>query len=74
MVVERIDDLLAECVARGCRRRVSLVLLTAENIICGDHVLVHQGLAMRTVSAEEADLIWEAFDLATSTEEQAAPV
>jgi hydrogenase assembly chaperone HypC/HupF len=66
MLVETVDGMLAECVARSCKRIVSLVLLDEQDAVCGAHVLVHQGLALRVVSAEEAASIWEAFDLATA--------
>lgn len=65
MIVETVNGLAARCVARGCHRDVSLLIVADEAIAPGDHLLVHQGLAMRRVDAEEAALIWEAFDLAS---------
>ena len=65
MIVETVNGLAARCVARDCYRDVSLLIVADEAIAPGDHLLVHQGLAMRRVDAEEAALIWEAFDLAS---------
>ena len=64
MVVEFVDGKLATCVARGCRREVSLMLIGEDAVEPGAHVLVHQNIAMDVITAEHASLIWEAFDAA----------
>ena len=64
MVVEAVDGVVATCVARGCRRQVSLMLLGENAVEPGAHVLVHQNIAMDVITAEHAQLIWEAFDAA----------
>ena len=64
MVVEAVDGVIAACVARGCRRDVSLMLLGENTVEPGAHVLVHQNIAMDVITAEHASLIWEAFDAA----------
>jgi hydrogenase assembly chaperone HypC/HupF len=64
MLVDEVKGLAARCSARGCHRDVSLLLVTDEAVQRGDHLLVHQGIALRVIDAAEAALIWEAFDLA----------
>ncbi len=71
MMVEALRGAAADCVARGCRRSVSLLLLEPGSVGVGDHVLVHQGMAVRSLDPEEAALIWVAFDLVLS---QGSPV
>jgi hydrogenase expression/formation protein HypC len=64
MVVEAVNGVSATCVARDCRRQVSLLLVGEDEIAPGMQVLVHQGLALRRIEEDEAALIWQAFDLA----------
>ncbi len=64
MIVESVEGMLATCIARGCRRDVSLMLIGEDAVEPGAHVLVHQNIAMDVITAEHASLIWEAFDLA----------
>jgi len=64
MLVDDVEGLMARCSARGCRREVSLLLIADEPLKPGDHLLVHQGTALRVIDADEAALIWEALDLA----------
>ena len=64
MVVETVNGVIATCVARGCRREVSLMLIGDDAVRPGVHVLVHQNIAMDVIAADQAALIWEAFDAA----------
>jgi hydrogenase expression/formation protein HypC len=82
MVVEGIDGAIATCVARGCRREVSLLLLGEDAVEQGGHVLVHRNLAMEVMTPEYARLVWEALDAAfdpsadgaaTSTDSEESP-
>lgn len=68
MMVEAVHGAAADCVARDCRRSVSLLLLEPGSVGPGDHVLVHQGMAVRFLDAEEAALIWDAFDMILASE------
>lgn len=62
MQIESIDGFQCTCVARGVQREVSLFLLQSEDLVPGDHVLVHVGYAIQKVSAEDAAGSWELFD------------
>ncbi len=71
MRVIEIDGLLARCEARGSERTVSLVLLQGEDVRPGDHLVVHLGTALQTVTAEEARQTWALYDELLAA--QAAP-
>ncbi len=60
--VKTIHDFQCVCEARGIEREVSLFMLQGEDIVPGDHVLVHVGYAIQKVSAQEAASSWELFD------------
>lgn len=60
-VVER-DGFVARCEAKGIERSVSLFLLQHEDIVAGDHVMVHVGYAIQKMSAAEAQSAWELYD------------
>jgi hydrogenase expression/formation protein HypC len=62
MQVKSIDGFQCVCEARGIEREVSLFMLQEEDIVDGDHVLVHVGYAIQKVSEEEAASTWELFD------------
>jgi hydrogenase expression/formation protein HypC len=62
MKILRVDGFNATCEAKGIEREVSLFMLQGEEVVPGDHVLVHVGYAIQTVSEEEARLTWELFD------------
>ncbi len=62
MKIESIDGFQCTCAARGIEREVSLFLLQGEDIALGDHVLVHVGYAIQTISADDAAESWELFD------------
>jgi hydrogenase expression/formation protein HypC len=62
MQIESIDGYQCTCAARGIEREVSLFLLQGEDLVPGDHVLVHVGYAIQKVSAEDAAASWELFD------------
>jgi hydrogenase expression/formation protein HypC len=50
------------CEAKGVRRDVSLTLLGDQPVAIGDHVLVHVGYAIQTITAADALTTWELFD------------
>lgn len=62
MRITAIDGYQCTCEAKGIEREVSLFMLQHEMPEVGDHVLVHVGYAIQTVSAEEAADSWAAFD------------
>jgi hydrogenase expression/formation protein HypC len=62
MVIQTVRGAMATCVARGCSREVSLLLLDEGSAEQGAHVLVHQNLAMEIITEEHARLVWEALD------------
>ena len=62
MRIKSVDGYDAVCEAKGIEREVSLFMLQGEEIVPGDHVLVHVGYAIQKVSAEEAQLSWDLFD------------
>jgi hydrogenase expression/formation protein HypC len=62
MRVEAIDGFLAECEAKGVRRKVSLFLMQHDPPALGDYIMVHLGQAMHRVTPDEARLAWELYD------------
>ena len=62
MQIAAIDGHQCVCEARGIEREVSLFLLQGEELVPGDHVLVHVGYAIQKVSAEDAAATWDLFD------------
>jgi hydrogenase expression/formation protein HypC len=62
MRIKSVDGYAAVCEAKGIEREVSLFMLQGEEIVPGDHVLVHVGYAIQKVSAEEAQSSWDLFD------------
>ena len=62
MQIIEIDGYLAQCEARGIRRKVSLFLLQHETIAIGDMVLVHVGNAIQKMTGPEAQSVWELYD------------
>ncbi len=62
MQVVSIVGHLACCEAKGVRREVSLTLLGEQEVGIGDHVLVHVGYALQTITAMDARSAWELFD------------
>jgi hydrogenase expression/formation protein HypC len=64
MCITEIDGYNARCEARGVFRDISLfMLLEEEPAQIGEYVMVSVGQAVRKVSAEEARLSWELYDL-----------
>lgn len=61
MQIVSLDGRSACCEARGVRRDVRLDLLD-EAIAIGDHVLIHAGYAIQTVTAADAEITWALFD------------
>ena len=59
MQVVAIDGFNAVCEAQGVRRAVSLFMLGAGEVAPGDHVMVHVGYALRTMTEGEARSAWE---------------
>ncbi|HSQ70498.1 MAG TPA: HypC/HybG/HupF family hydrogenase formation chaperone [Steroidobacteraceae bacterium] len=62
MRIKSVDGYAAVCEAKGIEREVSLFMLQGEEIVPGDHVLVHVGYAIQKVTAEEAQSSWDLFD------------
>jgi hydrogenase expression/formation protein HypC len=67
-VIER-DGLVARCEAKGIERTVSLFLLQHENIVPGDHVMVHVGYAIQKMDEQDAATTWELLDEMLTEEE-----
>ncbi len=63
MQIIEVDGLSARCEARGIERDISLFMLQDEPVAVGDFVMVSVGQAVRKVSAEDARLSWELYDL-----------
>ncbi len=53
---------VACCEAKGVRRDVSLTLLGDQDVAVGDHVLVHVGYAVQTITSADARSTWDLFD------------
>jgi hydrogenase expression/formation protein HypC len=68
MRVVHVNQLIAQCEARGVGREVSLFLLPEGSVAVGDHVLVHVGYAIQALSQSDAAASWDLFD--TITEDQ----
>ncbi|MBU1215388.1 MAG: HypC/HybG/HupF family hydrogenase formation chaperone [Gammaproteobacteria bacterium] len=62
MQIDVIDGYSARCSAKGVSRDVSLFLLQGEDINVGDHVMVHVGYAIQTMTEQEARSTWELLD------------
>jgi hydrogenase expression/formation protein HypC len=62
MQIARIDGFAAVCEAKGVSRDVSLFMLQEEELMPGDHVLVHVGYAIQKIPPEEAAATWELLD------------
>ena len=58
MKIVEIDGIEAECEAQGIRRRVSLMLLSHEELQPGDHVMVHIGSAIQKIDEADAKATW----------------
>jgi len=73
MRIVSISGHTALCEARGVRRDVSLTLLDGEAIAISDHVLVHVGYALQTITAAYARDAWALFDQIAETMDGAQP-
>lgn len=62
MQIVTMTGYTACCEARGVRRDASLTLLHDQPIALGDHVLVHVGYAIQTITAADARVTWDLFD------------
>ena len=62
MEIQKVDGMVATCVAKGISRQVNLVLLEDGAFSPGDYVMVHVGYALQVISVEEAQATWELFD------------
>lgn len=62
MEIVAIDGTTARCRAKGIERDVSLFLLQDQCVGLGDHVLVHVGYAIQTITAQHARSAWELLD------------
>ena len=60
--VESIEDNMAVCSIGESKYNASLDLLSNENIVPGDYVLIHTGFAIQKIDEEEAKKILETFD------------
>ncbi|MBU0688327.1 MAG: HypC/HybG/HupF family hydrogenase formation chaperone [Gammaproteobacteria bacterium] len=72
MQIVSIDGFNARCEAKGVSREVSLFLLQGEDIKIGDHVMVHVGYAIQTMTAQEARSTWELLDEMLAAEDSDA--
>ncbi|HNA30475.1 MAG TPA: HypC/HybG/HupF family hydrogenase formation chaperone [Thiobacillaceae bacterium] len=63
MQITAVEGLSARCEARGVEREISLFMLQDDPPGVGDFVMVSVGQAVRVVSAEDARLSWEMYDL-----------
>lgn len=72
MQIVSIDGYNARCEAKGVSRDVSLFLLQGEEINVGDHVMVHVGYAIQTMTEQEAHSTWELLDEMLAAEENDA--
>ena len=72
MQIVSIDGFNARCEAKGVSRDVSLFLLQGEDINVGDHVMVHVGYAIQTMTEQEARSTWELLDEMLAAEESDA--
>ena len=52
----------ARCAARGAERMVDLAFLPPPAAKPGEHLLVHSGMAVQRLSAEEAAETWALYD------------
>ncbi len=62
MRVVETNALTARCEAKGIERTVSLFLLQHEEIVPGNHVMVHVGYAIQKMSEQDAKSTWELLD------------
>lgn len=69
MRVVAIDRLIARCEARGISRDVSLFLLPEGSVAAGDHVLVHVGYAIQSLSEPDAAAAWDLFDIIATAQD-----
>jgi hydrogenase expression/formation protein HypC len=70
MRVISVHNFNASCEALGIRREVSLFLLPEGSVTIGDHVLVHVGYAIQTLSRPDAEASWDLFDLITEEQDR----
>jgi hydrogenase expression/formation protein HypC len=70
MCVVNVDRFVARCEARGIFRDVSLFLLPEGSVVAGDHVLVHVGYAIQSLSEPDAAASWELFDIITADQDR----
>ena len=68
MQIVSIDGYNARCEAKGVFREVSLFLLQDEAVAIGDHVMVHVGYAIQTMTEQEARSTWELLDTLLAAE------
>ncbi len=66
MQIVSIEGHTACCEAKGVRREVSLFLLGDQRVAVGDHVLVHVGYALQTITVADARATWDLFDEVTT--------
>jgi len=62
MQIVEIDGTNARCSARGVERTVSLFMLQESPPTVGEHVMVHVGYALQTLTEQEARSTWELLD------------
>ncbi len=70
MRITTIQAFTARCEARGVSREVSLFLLPEGSVAVGDHVLVHVGYAIQSLSEQDAAASWELFDIIAAAQER----
>ena len=62
MKITSINGFVATCEAKGVEREVSLFMLQDEELVVGNHVMVHVGYAIQKMTEQEARSTWELFD------------
>lgn len=65
------DGFVARCEAKGIERQVSLFLIQHEEVVPGDHVMVHVGYAIQKMSESEAQTTWQLLDEMLAAEARA---
>lgn len=71
MQIAAIDGHVARCTAKGVVREVNLLLLEEVPAV-NDHVLVHAGHAVQTLTEQEAAATWLLLDEILALEAAAA--
>ncbi len=63
MKIKSIDGFTALCKAKGVERDVSLFMMQEDKLEAGDFIVVHTGYAIQKITAQEAKVAWDLYDL-----------